>query len=535
MVDLNFLERAVSAFRPSWGAQRLADRLALESVREIARGYDAARQGRRTAGWHATSGAPNAEMMPSLGVAIRRSRDLVRNNEWAKNVRRKWVAHAVGTGIVPRPDLEAGRAKDTANAAWKAFDDNCDPEGLQNFTAKQALVMGEVVEAGACFVRWYLRPPSWGLKVPLQCEVLPHEFLDTRRFQTNGENTVVHGVEYDPHGRRAAYWLFRQHPGEMLPMGRMNLTSDRVPASEVDHVFFPELAGQVTGMPWLAVTALRLRDIADRDEAALLREKIAACLSVFVRRQGGAARALAQAADQATDARRRDIEKLSPGTIVYTESDGDVTVVNPPNAGDTDFVNRNLYPVAAGVGLPHSSVSGDVSRANFSSMREGKLDFWPVLDQVQWNMLAPMLLRPAWRRVMQAAHGRGLQVSPETCAKWSMPKRPWVNPVQDMQAVAGQLAMGLESWRDMVGANGHDPDELLAEAKEDREKLLAAGLSPDAPSGIAGAKGPQPTDKPASEPGNPGADAGKKPGAGPAEDPAEEPSDTGGDPAEGAQ
>jgi lambda family phage portal protein len=346
--------------------------------------------------------------------------------------------------------------------------------------------MGEVFEAGACFLRWHLRGPDWGLKVPLQCEVLPHEFLDTRRFEARGQNLVIHGVEFDPFGRRVAYWLFRQHPGEVLPIARSTLISERVPATELDHIFLPELAGQATGMPWLSVTALRLRDIADRDEAALLREKIAACLSVFVRRQGGATRALAQAADQAKDPKARDIEKLQPGTIVYTESDGDVTVVNPPNAGDTDFVNRNLYPVAAGVGLPHVSVSGDTSRANFSSMREGKLDFWPVLDQVQWNMLVPMLCRPAWRRVMAAAAGRGLQISVDTGAKWAVPPRPWVNPVDDMKATAGRLAMGMTSWRDEVTAQGYDPDELLAEVKEDLPKLADAGLSPTTAAGIAG-------------------------------------------------
>jgi hypothetical protein len=53
------------------------------------------------------------------------------------------------------------------------------------------MVMGEVFEGGGCFVRWHLRPPSWGLKVPLQCEVLPHEFLDIRRFEMNGPNMVI--------------------------------------------------------------------------------------------------------------------------------------------------------------------------------------------------------------------------------------------------------------------------------------------------------------------------------------------------------
>lgn len=515
-MQLNLLERTLAGLRPSWGARRIADKMALEQLRALADGFDASsrgwdigRRGRRTDGWHATGGGPNAEMAPSLELAIRRSRDLCRNNEWARNVKRKWVAHAVQTGIVPRPDTKTKGAKATANDAWSAFVDGCDTEGLVDFYAIQAMVMAEVVEGGAAFVRWYLRPPSWNLKIPLQCEVLGHEFLDRRRFQLNGQNLVVNGVEFDPDGRRVAYWLFRQHPGEILPLLRGSLISDRVPASEVDHVFFREIAGQVTGMPWLAATALRLRDIGDRDEAALLREKIAACLSVFVRRQGSAARGLAQSADQGKDSRGRTTEKLRPGTIVYGESDGDVTVINPPNAGDIDFVNRNLYAVAAGVGLPQSTVSGNLSNVNFTSLREGKLDFWPILDQVQWFMLAPMLCRPAWRRVMAAAAGRGLQVSPDLGAKWSMPKRPWVNPVDDMKGEAAELAMGLESWADKVAARGHDPDELLAEVKEWLPRLAEAGLSPTTPAGIAG-------DRLQQQPGTDGATSDQQPGNAPA-------------------
>ncbi len=488
-MELNALERALSAVMPAWGARRLADKLTLAQLRSIAadqaRTFDAARRDRRTAGWQATGGAPNAELTPALSLIIRRSRDLVRNNEWAKQIRRKWVANAIGSGIVPRPDLPKGNAKDIASGAWNAFAESCDPEGLTDFYGLQALAMGEVVEGGACFVRWYLRPSSWGLKVPLQCEVLPHEFLDTRRFQMNGGNIVMHGVEYDQDGRRVAYWLYRQHPGEMLPLMRNNLISDRVPASEVDHVFFRELAGQITGIPWLAVTALRLRDIADRDEAALLREKIAACLSVIVRRQGGPGKTLGQQA-AGKNGGENPVEKIRPGSFAYVESDGDITVVDPPNAGDVDFVNRNLYPVAAGAGLPHMMVSGDLSRANYSSMRAGDVDFRPVLGQIQWNMAVPMMCRPAWRRVMAAAQGRGLQVSTDTAAKWAMPARPWVNPVDDMKATAARIALGLTSPREEAQAQGFDFDELMPEIKEDLLKLAEAGLSPTTAAGIAG-------------------------------------------------
>jgi capsid protein len=89
-MDLNLLERAWSAVSPRWGAERLAQKITLGRMRSLAadvdvstRRYAAGRQGRRTAGWFASGGSPTAEIAPALNLVIRRSRDLVRNNEWA--------------------------------------------------------------------------------------------------------------------------------------------------------------------------------------------------------------------------------------------------------------------------------------------------------------------------------------------------------------------------------------------------------------------------------------------------------------------
>lgn len=490
-MDLNFIERGLARVSPEWGLNRIGAKVALEQARVAARAYDAARRDRRTEGWRATGGSAMAELAPSLDLIIRRSRDMCRNNEYAINGRRKWVGHMVGTGIVPRPNLTEKRAKQVARDAWNAFSDNCDPEGLTDYYGIQARLAGEVYEGGAAFLRWYLRPTSFGLKVPLQCEVLGHEFLDTQKIEVTPDgNAIVHGVEYDRYGRRVAYWLFPEHPGELALVRRRgsNFTSQRVASSECDHVFRVDRAGQVTGVPWLAPSMLRLRDAADWEEAELIRKKIEACFTVFVRRSGTGAQTLAQSADQSTDSKDRRLEKIAPGLIAYVESDGDVKTAEPTPSGDGGHMERQLYAFAAGIGLPFASASGNLQKVNFSSMREGKLDFWPVLDQLQWNMLIPQTCRPAWRRVIGAAAGRGLQVSADTSAKWSVPKRPWVNPVDDLKAEMGELALGLESWAEKVAARGYDPEELLAEIEQWAPKLKAAGLIVGAMPGLGGTK-----------------------------------------------
>lgn len=481
MARLNAFERALSAVSPGWGARRLSDKFAFEEVSEAVRGFDAARHDRRTASWHTSGGSASRELSGSLSTIRNRSRDLVRNNEWARNIKTKLCAHIVGAGFTPRPPSDLSKAgKKRRRDLWNAFSDNCDPEGLADWPGKQAQIIGEVIEGGAAFVRWYLRPPEWGLKVPLQCEVLEHDHLDTAKTEIlPSGNVVVAGVEYDDFGRRVAYWLFPVHPGEIsiLRSGR-NFLSERVPAAEVDHIFRIDRVGQVTGVPWLAPTMLRLRDAADYEEAELVRKKIEACLTVFVRRTGHGPSNLAQREGQARDTRGRRLEKIAPGLIAYLQENEEVSAVTPtPSNGYDTHMSRQLLASAAGAGLPYASASGDLTRTSFSSMREGKLDFWQVLDQWQWLMAVPQMLRPADRRVLAAAAGRGLVgIDAGRRSEWTPPRRPWVDPQKDAKAKETELALGLESWREEVSARGYDPDERLEEMEADAPALKKAGI-----------------------------------------------------------
>jgi len=478
MVDLNLLERSIARIAPQWGLRRLSSKFALEQASEAMRGYDAARRDRRTASWRATGGSANAEIGPALEIIRRRTRDMVMNNEWAANAKRKLVAHIVGTGFTLRP--AAGTAKATKKKAadcWAEFDENCDPGGMADFNGKQAQAIGEVVEGGAAFIRWYLRPPDWKMRVPLQCEVLEHDYLDIRRNEANDERIILNGVEYDRHGRRLAYWLFPCHPGEIATISKGRFQSERIPASEVDHIFRIDRPGQVTGVPWFSPLLMRLRDVADYEEAEQIRKKIEACFTVFVTQPDTAAMSLVQAGQQAKDDKGRKIEKIAPGMISYLPAGGDVKTAAPTaNGGYTDHIGQQLMAAAAGIGLTVAQLTGNLKDVNFTSLREGKLDFHQVLDQWQWLMVVPQLCRPAWRRVMAVSAGRGLVPTMHIRHESAPPKRPWVDPFKDIKAEEMEIDLGLETWRDKVAARGYDPDERLEAVKQERKELAEAGI-----------------------------------------------------------
>jgi len=481
MVDLNLLESSIARVAPQWGLRRLSSKFALEQAREATRGYDAAKRGdRRTAGWRATGGSANAEIGPALETIRRYTRDMVRNNEWMANGKRKLVAHIIGTGFTLRPAANTPKAiKKKASECWAEFNESCDPAGIADFNGKQAQAIGEVVEGGAAFMRWYLRPPDWKMRVPLQCEVLEHDYLDTRKNASNDERIIINGVEYDHHGRRLAYWLFPAHPGEIATHAKGRFQSERVPASEVDHIFRIDRPGQVTGVPWFSPLLLRSRDTADYEVAEQIRKKLESCFTVFVTRGDTGTMNLVQAGQQAKDEQGRKIEKIAPGLISYL-SPGDSISTAAPNAngGFADYLGIQLMALAAGLGLTVAQLTGNLKDVNFTSLREGKIDFHQVLDQWQWLLVAPQLCTPAWRRVMAASAGRGLLPTARVRLETSPPKRPWVDPLKDIKAEEMEIYLGLETWRDKVAARGYDPDERLETVKSQMVELAEAGIHP---------------------------------------------------------
>src|SRR3990170_8310261 len=96
--------------------------------------------------------------------------------------------------------------------------------------------MRTVVEAGEGLVRKRLRLPEDGLAIPFQIQVLEPDYLDTTKTAVKLPNKgwITGGVEFDAIGRRAAYWLFPEHPGSERST---TITSQRVPAESVLHVY----------------------------------------------------------------------------------------------------------------------------------------------------------------------------------------------------------------------------------------------------------------------------------------------------------
>ena len=268
---MSALDKVIGYISPSAGLQRARARQALQLVE---RSYDGAKTGRRTSGWTTGSASANAEISPAITLLRNRSRDLVRNNPYAAKAINSLVSNAIGIGITPT--LSDGQE------LWKKWATECDADGQLDLYGLQMLAARTMRESGECLIRLRYRLPSDGLSVPLQIQVLEPDYLDNTKYENlpNG-GWIQHGIEYDAIGKRAAYWLYKQHPGELSP-ALNGLLSYRVPATDVFHLYEKTRPGQSRGVPVLAPSMLKMRDLDDYEEAELVRKGIEACFAAFV-------------------------------------------------------------------------------------------------------------------------------------------------------------------------------------------------------------------------------------------------------------
>lgn len=459
---MNFLDRTIEFISPSVGMKRAAQRAAIDVIRN----YDAASRGRRAESWKATGADANAELTAVLATLRNRSREQVRNNVYARRSVQAIANNVVGTGIVPTPEGLTRAAEKRVMALWKLWANKkrCDHDGLLNFYGIQRLVMRTVVESGECLI---IKRRSNDTLLPLKLQVLEPDHIDTHKFvaKTEDGGQIIHGIQYNSDGKRMGYWIFKNHPGSHK-LG--SLTSDFVKDEDVAHIYFVERPGQVRGVPWMAASMIRMKDFDEYEDAELVRQKIAACFTVFVQDANPEAFTSNGDADIASRVEPGIIEMLPPGKTV--------SFAQPPvTNGYESYSRKILQGIAVGNGITYETMTGDLSNVNFSSGRMGWLEFQRNIQDWQTNMLIPQLCDTVWSWFVEFGEVVG-KTKKDMDVSWTPPRREMIDPVKETQAMALQVKNGFISYSEAVRQLGYDPDDTMEEISADFAKFDDKGL-----------------------------------------------------------
>ncbi|MGD9663804.1 MAG: phage portal protein [Novosphingobium sp.] len=472
---MNALDRIFEAVAPQYAAKRISARRRIESNKVaigLVRAYEGAAKGRRTEGWRTIGSSANTETRRALPILRDRSRDLVRNNPYAARAVNVIAANLVGYGIKTTIRTRNKKASKPLQSAWVDWAEStqCDAAGQHDLYGLQELAARTIIESGEVLMRRIWRKPGDGLAVPLQLQVLEPDYIDTGKDgeMYNG-NEILQGIEYDKQGRRAAYWLFDTHPGDAYSSARTSYTSKRIPAADILHVYRMDRAGQVRGVPWFAPVILRMRDLDEYEDAQIVRQKIAACFAAFVHDM--------EVGEDPTGNDAADLtERLEPGAIQRLPAGTNVTLANPPTVqGYGEYMSVTLHAIAAGLGLPYESLTGDYSQVNFTSGRMGRSEFHALLDVWQWKMLVPQMCGGVFGWFLEAAVLAGLPAQGAT-ARYVPPRRVLVDPTREIPAQIKAIRGGLQTLFGGIREMGYEPAEFLAEVAEGNALMDSLGL-----------------------------------------------------------
>ena len=448
-------------------------RLFRDEQKPRVRSFDGATGGRR--GWGIGTAGPINPEVGAAGERLRaRARYLAQNNPWISNAVANWTASLAGAGIVANsahPDAETRARLDAEFAQWA---DEADADARTDWFGLQSAICRAVIIDGESFIQKIQTRDGFKLRI------IPAEQCDwslTRDGLASG-GYIVNGVEFDADGHRVAYHIHPARPTALYPTYEPPV---RIGAPDICHVFKPLAPGQVRGVSWLAPVILQAGEFDQLCDALLVGVKVAAMHAGFITDMNATGAV-------SLDGTPGDLSEasLEPGVIRLLPSGTDIKFSTPAQTNEVSaFLRLNLQSLAAGLGIPEHMLSGDLSNANYSSLRAGLLPFRARVEQIQYGILVPQLLRPVWQRVIGMGVLSGTLEAPDfessrrdyEAVEWIMPRPMQVDPAKDVQATRDMLDAGLMSRRQAVAEQGWNVEALDAEIAADRAREVELGLT----------------------------------------------------------
>lgn len=473
-------------------------------------GYSGATQGRRLRGYPGTNRGINSLILGDGAQLRARSRKAAIDNPWVVSAIRGFKADAIGDGIKPHFQHKRKATRSKLTELWDRWADEADSsfdpqsrKGLRNIYGQQMHVAGEVMEAGEAFARLRARRLSDGLTVPLQIQLIdPEQVPYYKQDGGAGDNIVRGGIEFDAIGRRVAYHMYRNHPGDNAVWPN-SFEITRVPGDQVLHVFEPIQANPIRGVTWLASLLIKLEDLRQYDDATVLRNKMSA---FFVgwhipANPNGQEFSGEVETTSGTDSAPDGVAfaDVEAGTIIENDPGESFGWNDPPDVGTQyeTFMRVQLRAIARVLMRAYHQLTGDVSDTSFSSIRADLVNIRRELQQFQFQVICFQYCEPVLKAWLDAAALAGL-IDAEDYAKnqwqylnieWRTSRWAWVDPLKDIQAEVMMNRAGYKPRSATILEMGYDPEKVDEQYIVDQQRADDLGLVFDSDGRRPGGKG----------------------------------------------
>lgn len=465
---MNWLDNIISFFSPEWGARREAWRQNLEEMRN----YDAGDYSRGNANWRVMNQSAEYTDKYSRDNVRARARDLERNSDMMNSVIGAYKRNVIGGGYTLQTKTGNDKLNDTIEAAWKKWckKQNCDVTGTQSFMQIMRMcVKRKKVDGGILIVKRYTNDGF----LPFKLQTFEVDELDNSQMTPKNQgNKVVGGIELNEYNKPVGYWI-RQYPVDSLAL----TTPVYIDAKDVIFMYTKHRPSQVREISDMSPTITRIRDANEFMVAVSVKERIAACLSVFIKKTipttgiGSIGRGIGGAAGERQDYQGKSI---TPGMIKELNAGDEIQVVNPAGQATdaASYIKLQQRLVGAGQGVSYEATSRDMSQSTYSSTRQSIIEddmtyaeekelLMEVMDEIYETFVISLWLtgnikvRDFWdKKDMYLEH------------TWIVAPKKWIDPQKEANANRIALATGQKTFKQIAAEQGRDWKEQIEEIAE---------------------------------------------------------------------
>ena len=458
------------------------------------RAYQGALVSRLTSDWMSSQLSADAEIRNSLRKLRDRSRELVRNNPYARQAKRTTQINIVGNGmkfqslvVQQRGGKRDQRVNNIIEEAWSEWSqaDSCDCAGKYSFHQFEWLAAGALCESGEAIFR-IVRKPFGNSEVPLALQMIESDLLDEEYDgkTLNKNNEWRNGVEVDEWGRALRYAILTKHPGDAY---YLDYSANRklhifIPAEDIIHLFLPERPGQNRGVPWFHSVMADMHQLQGYEEAAVIRARAGASIMGFIQNDQGEL-----IGDDVQNNQR--IQSFEPGTFRYLMPNESVTVpdIDYPSQQYEMFVKNKIRRFATGIGCSFETISKDFSETNYSSSRLSLLE-----DREHWKFCQKYIIDNFHFRIfkewLDLAVLSGVIDFPDYASnskryckpRWTPPAQHYVDPLKEIKAYREAEQAGYMTKSQVIAqTNGGDYDDIVSEIAREQEVAKGLGVTLD--------------------------------------------------------
>ncbi|MBR6849798.1 MAG: phage portal protein [Lachnospiraceae bacterium] len=451
---MSFIDSIVALFSPEAAYKRAAYRNAYNELRN----YDAGNFDRPNQNWRVFNQSAELTDRYSRDEVRARARDLERNSDIMNSIAGAFKRNVVGGGYSVQAKTEEADLNKQIEKAWKRWckKQNCDVTGTQSLNQIiRMAVERKKIDGGILFIKRYTKDGF----VPFKLQMIEVDELDVSSVIPKKEgNKVVGGIEYNSYGKPVGYFI-RQYDAE----GYNNLPTEWVDAKNVIFYFTKKRPSQLREMSDMASTIPRIRDVNEFMMAVSVKQRIEACLAVFIKRQvptQGIGRQNGSG-DQRTS---YDGKTIAPGMIKELNVGDEIQVVNPTGQGAdaTSFTKLQQRLIGAGQGVSYEATARDMSEATYSSARQGMIEddltyeeekelLVEILDEIYETFIISAVIcgeiniPTFWEdKERYLAHD------------WTQEPKPWIDPQKESNANRIALATGQKTFKQIAAESGRD-------------------------------------------------------------------------------